>query len=114
MRVSWVRGRATRRVHTRKAGLAVRIATPARPRPLHGVRGPGRADASVIRLVDEMIQLYVSWREACAWVTVSYQNWACAAAADRSLAFSAYVAAVDREERAAASYQHVVEQLALI
>jgi hypothetical protein len=59
-----------------------------------------------------MIDHYVSWREECTAVAHAYQQWKAAHRQDRSLAFSAYVAALDREERAAASYQALAEQSA--
>jgi hypothetical protein len=66
------------------------------------------------QLVDAMLELYVSWREECARVGVSYENWSRADAADRTLAFGAYVAALDREGHAAASYERMVRQISLI
>jgi hypothetical protein len=64
------------------------------------------------RYVDELIDDYVSWREACAAVAVSYENWRCSDRPDRKLAFSGYVAALDREEQAATAYQLAVAQVA--
>jgi hypothetical protein len=64
------------------------------------------------RYVDELIDDYVSWREACAAVAVSYENWRCSDRPDQQLAFSGYVAALDREEQAAAAYQLAVAQVA--
>lgn len=64
------------------------------------------------RCVDELIDDYVSWREACAAVAVSYENWRCSDRPDKKLAFSGYVAALDREEQAATAYQLAVAQVA--
>jgi hypothetical protein len=69
------------------------------------------AHAALVHLLDEMIDVYVSWREESAAVDASYENWNRATAADKTLAFSAYVAALDREARAAADYQRVIEQI---
>jgi hypothetical protein len=63
-------------------------------------------------IVDEMIDDYVSWHEACAAVAVSYENWRCSDRPNEKLAFSVYVAALDREEQAAAAYQRAVAQVA--
>jgi hypothetical protein len=63
-------------------------------------------------IVDEMIDDYVSWRGACAAVAVSYENWRCSDRPDTKLAFSVYVAALDREEQAAEAYQRAVAQVA--
>jgi hypothetical protein len=62
--------------------------------------------------VDELIDGYVSWREACAAVAVSYEKWTCSDRPDKKLAFSVYVAALDREEQAATVYQLAVAQVA--
>jgi hypothetical protein len=59
-----------------------------------------------------MMDDYVSWRDACAAVAVSYENWKCSVRADMKLAFSAYVAALDREEQAATAYERAVAQVA--
>ena len=79
-----------------------------------GTRDRGSAFAGGTRrqYVDEMMDDYVSWRDACAAVAVSYENWKCSARPDKRLAFSVYVAALDREEQAAAAYQRAVAQVA--
>lgn len=63
-------------------------------------------------LVDAMIECYVSWREECVAVALAYENWGRAQRRDKTLAFSAYLASLDREEQAAASYRRFVEQIA--
>ncbi|HUE28407.1 MAG TPA: hypothetical protein VMP89_16650 [Solirubrobacteraceae bacterium] len=63
-------------------------------------------------MVDELMDDYVSWREACAAVAVSYEDWRRSDRPDGKLAFAAYVAALDREEQAAAAYQRDVAQIA--
>lgn len=68
----------------------------------------GRRQQYVNALIDD----YVSWREACTAVAVSYENWRCSDRPDKKLAFSAYVAALDREERAATAYQLAVAHVA--
>lgn len=68
--------------------------------------------AHLLHLVDALIEHYVSWREECAAVASSYENWNLAQRSDRALAFSAYVAALDREELAAASYQRLIAEIA--
>ena len=47
-------------------------------------------------------------------VASSYENWSRAESDDRALAFSAYVAALDREELAAARYRHLIAQIAQV
>jgi hypothetical protein len=64
------------------------------------------------QIVDLLMDDYVSWREACAAVALAYENWRSAERQDRRLAFSVYLAALDREEQAAMTYQRDVEQVA--
>jgi hypothetical protein len=61
--------------------------------------------------VNDMMDDYVSWRDACAAVAVSYEDWKCSDRRDKELAFSVYVAALDREEQAATAYERAVEQV---
>ena len=63
--------------------------------------------------IDDVVDDYVSWREACAAVAVSYQNWNCSARSDQKLAFSVYIAALDREEQAATGYQRALARVAM-
>ena len=53
---------------------------------------------------------YVTWREESGAVAESYRSWNCADRDERWLAYAAYVAALDREERAATAYGHLVQQ----
>jgi hypothetical protein len=71
---------------------------------------PGRsALASPSSLViDEAMDGYVAWREESAVVEKAYRNWASAEREDRGLAFAAYAAALDREERAASDYERLI------
>ncbi len=62
--------------------------------------------------IDLMIDDYVSWREACADVVASYDRWKVAERREELLAFTVYVAALDREEWAAIAYQRAIEQVA--
>ncbi len=69
-------------------------------------------DATHRRYLDDMVDVYVSWREACGEVSETYANWRCAGRQEQKLAFGAYIAAMDREQDAATLYQHAVERLA--
>jgi uncharacterized protein YndB with AHSA1/START domain len=51
-------------------------------------------------LIDDLIDAYVHWREECLALTRAYQRWSRGTDADRSLAFAAYRAALDREQQA--------------
>jgi hypothetical protein len=55
-------------------------------------------------LVDDAIDAYVDWQEECLFVWDAYRRWSRATRADALLAFAAYAAALDREERASAYY----------
>ena len=43
----------------------------------------------------------------------AHLDWKCSDRPDKKLAFSAYVAALDREEQAAAAYRRAVAQVAM-
>ena len=77
-----------------------------------GVSPAGRAH--LIHLVDALIEHYVRWREECATVASSYENWSRADGDTRTLAYSAYLAALDREELAATRYRHLIAQIAQV
>jgi hypothetical protein len=62
-------------------------------------------------LIDRMIELYCDWRTACAEVQAAYERFCDVRVSDRSMAFAAYAAAIDREELACESY---AEQIRLI
>jgi acyl-CoA reductase-like NAD-dependent aldehyde dehydrogenase len=56
------------------------------------------------RLVEQSIERYVDWRQACAAVHHTYERWSRSPAEDRALTFAAYRAALDQEESAATLY----------
>jgi hypothetical protein len=60
------------------------------------------------RLVDKLVEAYVTWREACAWVNEAYHSWARDPGPGGTLAFGVYVAALDAEEQAADVYARLV------
>jgi hypothetical protein len=60
--------------------------------------------------VDAMVAAYSDWRRECAAVRNAYRSWASARAVDKSLAFVAYNAALDREERAAKLYARLLRR----
>lgn len=63
------------------------------------------------QLLDALMDGYVSWREESDAVSKSYRTWSRAMRDERSLAYAAYVAALDREERAACTYRSLVERM---
>jgi hypothetical protein len=70
------------------------------------------ADAAASeRLVDEVVERYVDWREASAAADHAYVQWCNAPAAGREETFTAYTVALDEEEMAAGLYRTVLERL---
>jgi hypothetical protein len=61
--------------------------------------------------LDEMLERYISWREECDAVRMAYQQWADSGRRERKLAYAGYLAALDREERAARTYAGHVERV---
>jgi hypothetical protein len=61
--------------------------------------------------VDRLIELYCDWRIEASIVRGAYGRFSEADAADRTLAFAAYLAALDRERAASDAY---AEQIRLI
>ena len=54
--------------------------------------------------VDRLIELYCDWRTEASIVRMAYGRFSEADAADRTLAFAAYLAALDRERSASDAY----------
>jgi hypothetical protein len=63
------------------------------------------------RMVDEAMDAYVDWREESAHVWEAYHRWLSAGRTDAALAFRAYAAALDREERASEVYAGLISRL---
>ena len=55
---------------------------------------------------------YVGWREECYAVRVTYDRWRHADRDVEQFTWAAYVAALDREERAARAYRECADRLA--
>jgi hypothetical protein len=62
------------------------------------------------QLVDRLIEAYVSWREACHQVSDAYGCWPSETGLGATSAFGRYMAALDREERAADVYAALVQR----
>jgi hypothetical protein len=60
-------------------------------------------------LIDAVVDSYVSWREANAAANAAYQAWKESVRPECAPWFEEYQSALEREERAAAAYQHLVE-----
>lgn len=63
------------------------------------------------RIVDEMVDAYVDWREECMAVDDAYDDWQRGARVDAPFTFAAYRAALDYEQRAAERYAELLGQL---
>jgi len=61
------------------------------------------------QLADRAFQHYLEWRDETTTVERSYGNWIRAAGGERRFAFAAYMAALDREERAALRYGAAID-----
>jgi hypothetical protein len=70
-------------------------------------KGRGALHAPLGRLRDELLDLYLDWREEAAAVADAYARWAGAPAGEEGRCFAADTAALDREDAAAQSYADV-------
>jgi hypothetical protein len=62
------------------------------------------------RVLDKLIDAYVSWREACLQVSDAHSSWVSETGLSATSAFGRYMAALDREERAAEVYAGLVRR----
>jgi hypothetical protein len=62
------------------------------------------------RVVDKLVDAYVSWREACLRVSDAYGSWASETGPDATSSFGRYIAALDQEEQAADVYAGLVRR----
>jgi len=77
------------------------------------LESPSRYEATSTPLIDADIGGYVTWREESAAVAAMYETWTRARGHGRATAFADYVAALNREERAASEYQRFLAQAAV-
>jgi hypothetical protein len=63
------------------------------------------------RLVDKLVEAYVSWREASFLVSDAYGSWANGTGPGATSGFECYMAALDQEERAAEVYARLVRRV---
>ena len=69
--------------------------------------GSARTDTSSwseARLLDDLVDRYVHWRESARAVADAYARWSLACPPERALRFAAYNATLDREQKAAEAY----------
>jgi len=62
------------------------------------------------RLVHELVEAYVEWRETCARVNDAYRSWASDTGPCGGVAFGLYIAALGAEEQAAEVYAGLVRR----
>ena len=62
------------------------------------------------RFIDRVFDAYFSWREACLHVSHAYTRWTSETGIGGTLAYAAYLAALDREQTAAETYGRLVRQ----
>jgi hypothetical protein len=79
---------------------------------------PGQAEPDeqirpelVEELIDELIEMYVDWREECIRLRYAYGRWLSVPAEERDLAFAGYRAALDREEQVSVAYAKHIERI---
>jgi hypothetical protein len=88
--------------------------TPRRPAASPGLSPAGDTPLALSfaskRLIRRLTYAYIDWREECAALEAAYRRWVSADAADAELAFVAYKAALDREQRASVIYGELVSR----
>ena len=62
------------------------------------------------RLVDELVEAYIDWRETCVRVNDAYRAWAGKTGPRGRVAFELYAVALDAEQRAAEVYAGLVRR----
>jgi hypothetical protein len=62
-------------------------------------------------LNDDLMDLYVEWRQECIVVRNAHVRWSSSPVAEQESAFAAYRAALDREERATAVYADRLQRI---
>ncbi|HUO72191.1 MAG TPA: hypothetical protein VMU39_15595 [Solirubrobacteraceae bacterium] len=73
------------------------------------VRHPSSATATS-KLIDAVMDIYITWRERATAVEAAYRAWTSAPAHERASAYASYAQALDCEELAANEYRRMVEQ----
>jgi hypothetical protein len=75
--------------------------------------GADRADTAQRdkQLVDEAIEAYVAWREACIWLNDAYLAWSRQRGSNAHVTFGGFTAALDHQDRTAACYARVSDVL---
>jgi hypothetical protein len=62
------------------------------------------------RLMTQALDAYAGWRDQCGAVDLAYRRWAAARGHEAAVWYSAYSAALVREERAAERYAQLIRR----
>ena len=62
-------------------------------------------------LIDRVLFTYIDWHETIDVVADTYTRWCAAPAVDEAARFATYMAALDQEQTAAATYAASIEEL---
>ena len=62
-------------------------------------------------VVDEMLAMYVEWRERADTVADAYGRWCAAPPEERTVRFAAYLATLDQEQATASGYADTISDL---
>ncbi len=62
-------------------------------------------------LLDDLVLSYMHWKDMCVKARVAYDGWRHCATLARPDAYAAFCSALQREERAAAHYERVVDRI---
>ena len=62
-------------------------------------------------IIDQFLESYVRWREACEEVRAAYELWHKCTPSHRTVGFKTYRAALEREELAARVHSHRAQEL---
>jgi hypothetical protein len=66
------------------------------------------------KLIDNVMDAYVDWRQESAQVDYAYRRWSVAESTDPDGLFDVYTAALDREELASISYAQIIRRTTVV
>jgi hypothetical protein len=66
------------------------------------------------KLIDNVMDAYVDWRQESAQVDYAYWRWTVAGSTDADGAFDVFAAALDREELASICYAHIIRRTTVV
>jgi hypothetical protein len=63
------------------------------------------------RLMNQALDAYAGWRDQCSAVDLAYGNWSATRGHEAEVWYTAYSAALDREEHAAERYARLIRRV---